>query len=523
MNDDWHNAVASQKRIWLSVFSSRTDDQMTGPIASPNSVSRASVLDTLVTFKDVILPTLTKGPLIRRRKVVAFAERNVLDDKAVKRMQKLRTKYGPGPLVLRIPFRRQAVLLSAEDARLVLEHSPEPFAAASLEKRSALSHFEPDVVLASQGEDRISRRKLNELTLETKCQMHSLAELFATVVLEEMEEVSDKALQTGTLDWDAFFEGWYRMVRRIVLGSEARDDAELTDLLEDLRYRANFAFLRPKDRTKREAFLRRVRHYVEHGDPNSLAGKMGTDCNHLAQQPHHQLPQYLFAFDPGAMASFRTLALLSSYPEVEQRVRDELDQAAEQVAPHLELVQACFLEALRLWPTTPAILRETTAPVKWKEGQIDENTQVLIFAPFFHRDDEKLDHAHVFGPDVWLGRTSRPDLALMPFSHGPVICPAASFVPMISSFALRSLLSRMTMKLNDAYRVSSARLPGTLDNYTLSFSVTPRAQSRRGTSRSTEPPADSLADRKPEGLRHAGMSPWPTDMPIGGGDRGDVS
>src|SRR5690606_30524412 len=191
-----------------------------------NAVSRAGILDTLAVLKDVILPTLGKGPLIRRRKVVAHAERRALDDKAVKRMQKLRSKYGAGPLVLPIPFRRQAVLLSAEDARAVLENSPEPFAAASLEKRSALSHFEPDVVLASHGEDRARRRKLNEQTLETGCQMHSLAEIFATVVSEEMDEVSDQALSSGRLDWDNFFEGWHRVVRRVVLGAEARDDAE---------------------------------------------------------------------------------------------------------------------------------------------------------------------------------------------------------------------------------------------------------------------------------------------------------
>lgn len=178
---------------------------MTNTITSPNAVSRAGILDTIALLKDVVLPTLGKGPLIRRRKVVSYAERHGLDDKAVKRMQKLRRKYGPGPLVLPIPFRRQAVLLSANDARAVLEYSPVPFSAASLEKRSALSHFEPDVVLASHGEDRARRRKLNEQTLETGCQMHSLGESFAKVVSEEMDEVSDRALSAGVLDWDNFF------------------------------------------------------------------------------------------------------------------------------------------------------------------------------------------------------------------------------------------------------------------------------------------------------------------------------
>lgn len=438
---------------------------------SPHAVSRASLIDTIAVLKDVVIPTLGKGPLIRRRMIVRYAERWGLDDTAVRRMQAVRRKYGPGPLVLKIPFRRQAVLLSPDDVRSVLEGSPEPFAAASLEKRSALSHFEPDFVLISHGADRAKRRKLNEDTLESDCPMHSMAERFALVAAEEMNEVSSEAAKTGTLDWDSFFIGWYRMVRRIVLGDDARDDTELTDLLEDLRYRANFAFLRPKHRSKREDLLRRLNHYVDIAAPESLAGRMARFCEVPEQQPHHQLPQYLFAFDPGGMASFRTLALISAHPAVEEQVRTELMATEEETTPRLELLRACFLESLRLWPTTPALLRETTRPVRWARGSLDAATHIFIFTPFFHRDDERLRQAHVFDPALWIGENVRPDLALVPFSHGPVICPAGWLVPMVASLALRSLLTRTRISLNEAHRLPPARLPGTLDNYTLSFSA----------------------------------------------------
>lgn len=85
-----------------------------------NALSRASVLDTLAVLRDVVLPTLGKGPLVRRRRVVGMAERAGMSEKAVQRMQALRSGYGPGPLLLRVPFRKQAVILSAEDARAVL-------------------------------------------------------------------------------------------------------------------------------------------------------------------------------------------------------------------------------------------------------------------------------------------------------------------------------------------------------------------------------------------------------------------
>lgn len=436
-----------------------------------NGLSHASIPDTFRVLRDVILPTLAKGPLIRRRKVVGTAERNHVDDRAVLRLQKLRGKYGSGPLRLRVPFRRQVVLLSPDDVRMVLEHSPETFSAATLEKRSALDHFEPNVVLASEGHDRAQRRTLNEDTLETGCPMHSMAAHFDSVAREEMAIVSTVALQKGRLEWDDFFAGWYRIVRRIVLGDAARDDEELTDLLEALRRRANYAFMAPKAHTHRERFLDQLRDYLATAEAGSLAGQMESACTDPVQMPEHQLPQYLFAFDPAGMAIFRTLALLSVHPDAETRARAEIAAAGEAKAAPLPFLQACFLESLRLWPTTPVILRETKTGVHWAGGTIDPSTHIIIFAPFFHRDNETLPQAHVFDPSLWDNGPVRADLGLVPFSAGPVVCPARHLVPMVASFALRHLLDGMVMSLNDPERINPARLPGTLDNYTLDFAV----------------------------------------------------
>lgn len=446
--------------------------QFANVFGSPHAVSTASIRDTVAVLTDVVLPILGKGPLIRRRTVVGLAERRDLDDKAVMRMQALRNRYGPGPLLLRIPFRHQALILSADDARMILENAPEPFAADTKEKRAALGHFQPDGVLSSRGRDRAIRRALNEETLQTGCPIHTMAGHFAAIADEEMAEVAQVALATGRLDWDGFFTGWYRMVRRIVLGDAARDDSELTDLLKMLRQRANYAFLRPKDRKARATFLGRVRDYVDQADPRSLAGRMAGACTDPDQQPHHQLPQYLFAFDPAGMASFRTFAMLSVHPDIEDQVRREMGDVGAETAPRLDILRACFLDVLRLWPTTPVILRETTRTVAWGKGELKAGTHILIIAPFLHRDDQTLPQAHRFDPDLWRQGNQRPDLGLIPFSHGPVICPAVRFVPSIATYAIRSLLSRLHLELNESQRLTPDRLPGTLDNYTLSFSVT---------------------------------------------------
>src|SRR5690606_6451899 len=134
----------------------------------------AGVLDTAALAVDVLAPTFAKGVIVRRPAMVALAERLGLDARAVRRMQKLHDKYGDGPLVLPLPIRKQAVLLAPRHVRRVLDESPEPFSAASSEKRAALSHFEPKGALISCGRERAERRRFNEEVLEHERAVHHM-------------------------------------------------------------------------------------------------------------------------------------------------------------------------------------------------------------------------------------------------------------------------------------------------------------------------------------------------------------
>jgi hypothetical protein len=100
--------------------------------------------------------------IARRPKIVALADKMDADRRAARLFRRMRARYGPGPLLLRIPGRSMALVLSAGDVRRILTESPEPFAAANLEKRSALASFQPHGVLLSTGADRADRRRFNE-------------------------------------------------------------------------------------------------------------------------------------------------------------------------------------------------------------------------------------------------------------------------------------------------------------------------------------------------------------------------
>lgn len=434
---------------------------------APNGLTKASLRDTLAFAADVAIPTIGKGVIIRRPRIVALADRVGLDSRAVKRMQRLRARYGTGPLLLPIPGRRQAVILSPDDAHRVLDGTPEPFAPGSTEKRYALSHFEPDASLISHGPEREERRALNDTALESACPVHSLAGRLLAVVDEEAGTLLARI--DRELTWEAFITAWYASVRRIVLGDSARQDHELTDVLAKLRAAGNWGFFHPGRERLRAHFHRLLDGYLRRAEPGSLASLVASASTTQRAAPADQVAHWLFAFDPGGMATLRALALLASHPGQAERARQEMQQGAD---PHRPLLRASILEALRLWPTTPVILRETTAETEWGGRVMPSNTNVIVFAPYFHRDDENLEYAHRFEPDLWLQDDPGGRWALIPFSGGAGICPGRHLVTMLGSAMLAAIMRGRTVKLQVPKGLGPDQaLPGTLDNYSLRFSL----------------------------------------------------
>ncbi|HXV91767.1 MAG TPA: cytochrome P450, partial [Pseudonocardia sp.] len=319
----------------------------------------------------VLGPVLAQGVIARRPGMVTLAARVDADRRAVRTVQRLRDRHGPGPVRLRIPGRRVTLLLSAEDVHRMLVESPEPFAPANLEKRGALGHFQPHGVLISHGRARAERRRFTEAVLDTGRPLHRFAERITAVVGEEAALLADEAAVSGVLDWDNVIRSWWRIVRRVVLGDPARDDHETTDMLRTLRQRANWSYLRRPDPDLRERFLERLRSYVTAASPGSLAALvaqtpapagLGPD-GRMPLDPVGQVPQWLFAFEPAGMAAHRALALVVAHrgTDVGTQIDAEVRSADLATPQDLPLLRASVLESVRLWPTTPVVLRDTTA------------------------------------------------------------------------------------------------------------------------------------------------------------------
>jgi cytochrome P450 len=178
------------------------------------------------------------------------------------------------------------------------------------------------------------------------------------------------------------------------------------------------------------------------------------------------VPQWLFAFDSAGIATARALALLAAHPEAMRRAREESSAAGTAPQPCL---RAAILESLRLWPTTPLVLRETTRPTEWETGVMPPGTGVVIYAPFFHRDGERQPFADRFAPELWLEPEPEADWPLLPFSRGPAACPGRQVALLAGSAMLAALLRAGELRLEAPALAPGRPLPGILDHFALRF------------------------------------------------------
>ncbi|SDF53809.1 cytochrome P450 [Klenkia brasiliensis] len=439
---------------------------------SPAPVSRAGVVETLRLTGAALAPMLARGIILRRPPLVRLADRLQLDDRAVRALQASRRRHGDGPLLLRVPGRSLALVLSARDAGRVLAEGPTPFSPATREKRAALQHFQPRGVLISPPEDRPARRAWNETALQLDVPLHAQAASVAQIAAQELS-----GLRTaGRWDWEAFAPAWWRVVRRLTLGDAARDDEALTDLLGRLRSRANWAFLRRTDGPARAELLRRLDIYVQAAEPGSLAATVAAlpaDPDvHVADQIAH----WLFAWDAAGIATFRALALLAGHPAHAAAVASEVDRA-DPVAPDLPLLRATVLESVRLWPTTLAVLRESTQDTTWAGSTVPAGTTFVITSSLAHRDDELLPDADRFAPQLWAdddapGGTSASLWSMVPFSAGPARCPGRDLVLYTTGVALSVLTAGHRLEQAAGRRVAEGTaLPRSLDHTALAYRV----------------------------------------------------
>lgn len=430
----------------------------------------ASLLDNLAFARDVLLPTFWKGLILRKRSAVALVDWLGLEKRAIRRMQHLRSAYGGGPLMLNVLGRRIALILVPQHVQRVLDETPKPFSPAGWAKRSALAHFEPDVSLISSGAERRERRVFNEVVLQSDKRVHDLWPSMSRHVDNSAAELV--AESNSQLAWNLFDSCWQRLIRKLVLGPGASDDVDLTRTLSKLRSAANWAFLRARQVSLKQSLHDRLAAHLQRAERGSLVERIASVPHSGRTAATDQVAHWLFAFDAAGIATYRALALLAAHPEAMERARLEDSGIAERS----KFLRGVILESLRLWPTTPALLRQSVQDTEWAGGTVPSNVSVLIYAPYFHRDEITIPNANSFAPASHpSGEPACDAIQLVPFSRGPGICPGRNLVLSTTSEMLGALANRADFQLDRGQELSpSEPLPATLNHFALSFRVSKR-------------------------------------------------
>jgi cytochrome P450 len=392
----------------------------------------ASLVDTVQINQAIIVPNAVQGLFRRRPAAVGIATRLDLDGRAVRLMEGLRSRYGPGPVWIRVMTDRALLCLDVADVARTLDGSPHPFASDPAAKRKGMTHFQPDALTISRGELWANRRAFTESVLETPAEAHSLAGDILDVVVEEVDALFE-AVGDGPLDqvaWEAMFR---RLVRRVVLGDAAAGDEQISELLAQLMSGANGL---PSDPAPEyPEYMERLTAYVEAAEAGSLTSLFAAAPHDVDTRVEGQVTHWLFALqDTLAINALRALALLATHPE--QRAVVDIELEGEE-APYLA---ACLQEAMRLFPTTPLLSRETLVDVAWHGATVPAGTQVLIVNAFHHRDRAAFDYADRFAPQEWTEGDAAGERAFNHFSQGPQGCPGRNLALLIGTAVLAQVL-----------------------------------------------------------------------------------
>lgn len=368
-----------------------------------------------------LLPALARGLFAPRPRAMRWLTRLNTDRRAIKALTSIRAKHGgEGVRLLR---GKLTVLWGERAIREVLDNSATKYASDAGAKKKGMDHFQPGALTLSRGDDWRDRRRFNDAVLKE----HSQDARIRDVVCDEVDR-----LRIGDgLRWEHWERLFDHITLRVVFGDSARNEQELTDLLEKLMRQANrIAGLKRSD-DYYELYGRIDRH-LANPDPYSLIARVAdapqTERTRVAQQ----IPHWIFAMrDTLGANTYRALALA-------------LDRNVTDPAGALR-------EAMRLWPTTPLIAREN----------IDDRSQVMIPNVFNHRDPDEPDYNEVKPEREQSYRFNH-------LSNGSQDCPGAPLVMLIGTAVLERVLSDYELRYEGP---SLEPVPEMLDFFQIRFAV----------------------------------------------------
>jgi cytochrome P450 len=433
-------------------------------------LASATLPEALAVVATGVVPALVRGLFSPRRSAMKLLTSLDADGRAAGVLTKLRRKHdGQG---IKLLGGRLVVVWGESAIKEVLDRSADAYAGDAGAKAKGMCHFQPDALTLSHGDDWRDRRAFNEAVLASSERRHPFAGRFLSVVSGEVERLGIRDTLVWT-DWERLFD---RVTLRVIFGDEAREDQALTARLEKLMGEANrLVGLRRSD-DYFELYGQLERYLVDPGAESlvaQIAAAPQTDRTRIV----HQIPHWIFAMrDTLAANAYRALAAIVADPGVHERVLVELEgvDLGDPVAVDgLRYLEGCLQEAMRLWPTTPLLARETTREVTLAGEPLDPGTQVMLLNAFNHRDPDHVEEADRLQPERW--NAGERDYRFNHLSNGAQDCPGGPLVLLLGKAAIARILERHSLVLEQPRLAPGATLPHMLDFFETRFSAQTRA------------------------------------------------
>ena len=170
---------------------------------------------------------------------------------------------------------------------------------------------------------------------------------------------------------------------------------------------------------------------------------------------------FLAGHETTALALAHTFYLLSKHPEIEKRLRAELDTVLGDRLPNaddmkqLVFTERVLKEAMRLYPPAWTTGRQANEDVTIGGYHIPKGSQLLVSQWVVHRDARFFPDPEAFDPDRWEPERAKmiPRYAYFPFGAGPRLCIGQGFAMIEAQLLLATLAQKFRLDLVSAQHV----------------------------------------------------------------------
>jgi cytochrome P450 len=442
--------------------------------SSSTKTATASVLDSFAFTLLQMIPYYLRGIFTRNHFWTWIFDSLNSDGRVVKLTSRLRTKYKSEFIYLRGIGGKSLLVLNREGIRRILDNSPMIYADPEL-KTKGMSHFQPNALTISRGDEWQDRRRFNEAVLNSLQLSHEHRDAFLQIIKQEVELLLGEAI--SQIEWACFDRLFKRITLRIIFGASAADHSDLLEKLTKMMRESNRLFLL---RTSKEfeSFYAEIRQQIATSQADTLAAACSQAPQTEETKVENQIPHWMFAMSETlATNTLRALLLVVAHANVEERIRagvaaSRLDEARSVAGIYsLKYLEGSLQEAMRLWPTTPLLGRKSVRADDLGGNVVPEGTQVIILNTFNHRDAETFAAANSFAPEQWL--ENKADYRFNHLSNGTQVCAGKNLALFVGTAVLAELLRVRRYQVQRPVLDPSKPLPYSLNEFRVRLKILP--------------------------------------------------